>query len=198
MHYNKTINVFQATYQMNAKANETAKLLTLPSLRLKQQSKPMADENYADYDHSADRETLVIYMTRTEGESVTVSGDLLTNGRITRILQESYDFRPIHKRRVEIGERLTVSASIPGKFAARAIPTDWVVTSTETYEPTENIPGFREVVIAYCEQIPLSLEEFRKAVYFFGVTVSLDSFGGDEQAYQKFLEQERTKVKSHS
>ncbi len=188
MHYNKTINVFQATYQMNLIATETTKLLTLPSLRLKQQSKPMATENYADYGHLADRETLVIYMTKTDGESVTVSGDLLTNGRITRILQESYDFRPIHKRQVEIGERLTVSASVPGKLAARTIPTDWVVTSTETYEPTDNIPGFKEIVVAYCEQIPLSLEEFRKAVYDSGVTVSLDSFGGDEQAYQQFLE----------
>ncbi|MFL9458897.1 hypothetical protein AB0758_48945 [Tolypothrix bouteillei VB521301_2] len=159
---------------------------------------PMAVENSEVYNHLADRETLVIYMTKTEGESVSISGDLLTNGRITRILQESYDFRPIHKRRVEIGERLRVSASIPGKLAARTIPTDWVVTSTETYEPKDNIPGFREVVVAYCEQIPLSLEEFRKAVYDSGVTVSLDSFGGDEQAYQQFKEQERTKVNSHS
>jgi hypothetical protein len=154
----------------------------------------MTTEAYEVYDHLADCPSLVIYMTLHEGESVTVSGDLLTNGRITRILQDSYDFRPIHKRRVEIGERLQVSASIPGKLAARTIPTDWVVTSTETYEPTGDIPGFREVVIAYCEQIPLSLEEFRKAIYSSRAVVSLDSFGGDEQAYQRYLESSKAVV----
>jgi hypothetical protein len=158
----------------------------------------MTTDTYEVYDHLADRETLIIYMTKQEGESVTIDGDLLTNGRCSRILQDSYDFRPVHKRQVKIGERLTVSTSMKGKLAARTIPTDWVVTSTEIYEPTLNIPGFREIIIAYCEQLPLSLEEFRKAIYDSKTTVTLDSFGGDEQAYQKYLESLRTTANAKS
>lgn len=151
----------------------------------------MTTDTHEIYDYLADRETLIIYMTKDEGKSVTIDGDLLTAGRCTRILQDSYDFRPVHKRQVKIGERLTVSATIGGQLASRTIPTDWVVTSAESYEPKGDIPGFREIVIAYCEQVPLSLEEFRKAIYDSEVTISRDSFGGDEQAYQKYLETSR-------
>ncbi|MBW4507801.1 MAG: hypothetical protein KME64_14990 [Scytonematopsis contorta HA4267-MV1] len=148
----------------------------------------MTTDNYDEvYDYLDERETLVIYMTKDEGESINLGGDLLINERCTRILQDSYDFRPVHKRQVKIGERLRVSASIAGRVAARTIPTDWVVTETETYEPKQDIPGFREIVVAYCEKVALSLEEFRNAIYDSGVSVSLDSFGGDEQAYQKYL-----------
>jgi hypothetical protein len=51
----------------------------------------------------------------------------------------------------------------------------------------------REVVIAYCQRKPLSLEEFKEAIYDNKVKVSVDSFGGDEEAYQKFLESDATK-----
>jgi hypothetical protein len=140
------------------------------------------------YDQIYDRETLIIYMTSDEAEPVNISGDLLINGRCTRILEDSYDFPPVHKRQVKIGERLKVSDSIAGQ-AARTIPTDWVVSATETYEPQQDIiPGFREIVVAYCEKVPLSLDEFRTAIYDSGVSVSLDTFGGDDQAYQKYLE----------
>ncbi|BAZ13784.1 hypothetical protein NIES4071_56240 [Calothrix sp. NIES-4071] len=157
----------------------------------------MTTDTYEIYDHLADRETLIVYMTKHEGESVSIDGSLLTVGRCTRILQDSYDFRPVHKRQVKIGERLTVSATIGGKVKARTIPTDWVVTETETYEPKNDIPGFREIVIAYCEQVPLSLDEFRKAIYETGVVVSLDSFGGDEEAYQKYLKSSKATANSN-
>jgi hypothetical protein len=154
----------------------------------------MITDTYEIYDHLADRETLIVYMTKHEGQSITIDGNLLTTGRCTRILQDSYDFRPVHKRQVKIGERLTVSATVGGGLKARTIPTDWVVTEAETYEPKSDIPGFREIIIAYCEQIPLSLDEFRKAIYDSGVVVTLDSFGGDEEAYQKYLQSSKATV----
>ena len=145
------------------------------------------------YDHLADRETLVIYMTRDEGVSIPLSGGMLTQGRDTRILKDSYDYRPIHQRNVRVGERLTCSAETSG-FSCRVLPTDWVVTEVENYEPTQDIPGFREIVIAYCDRQSLSLEEFKAWIYDTGVTVSADSFGGDEQAYQEWLETQKETV----
>lgn len=141
------------------------------------------------YDHLANKKTLVIYMA-AEGEKwVHLAGGMLTNGRLTRILQDSYDYRPVHQRKVEIGTRLTCSAEVPGTTlrTSRTFPTDWVVVNVETYEPTIDVPGFREVAIAYCERQPLSLEEFKAAIYDNNVKVSVDSFGGDEEAYQRFI-----------
>lgn len=157
----------------------------------------MTTDTYEIYDHLADRETLIVYMTKHEEQSITIDGSLLVMGRCTRILQDSYDFRPVHKRQVKIGERLTVSANIGGGLKTRTIPTDWVVTEAETYEPKNEIPGFREIIIAYCEQVPLSLDEFRKAIYDSGVVVSLDSFGGDEAAYDKYLQSSKATVNSN-
>jgi len=142
------------------------------------------------YDQLADKETLIIYMTKDEGVGIPLSGGMLTQGRDTRILRDSYDYRPIHKRKVEIGERLTCSTTVSACHC-RILPTDWVVTSVETYEPTQDIPAFREVTIAYCERQPLTLEEFKEWVYDTGVTVSPDSFGGDETAYQAWLESQK-------
>ncbi|MBW4598923.1 MAG: hypothetical protein KME29_04745 [Calothrix sp. FI2-JRJ7] len=116
--------------------------------------------NNTDYNNQG---TLIIYMAKDEDEWLTIDGNLLANGRCTQILKESYDYRRIEKREVEIGERLLTG--IRCKNGTRTIPTDWVVTSTETYAPSSDIPGFREVTIAYCERIPLSLEEFRSAIY---------------------------------
>lgn len=147
------------------------------------------------YDHLADKETLIIYMTRSGGDRITLSGGMLTQDRNTRILRDSYDYRPIHKRKVEVGERLMCSAIVPGQTlqTRRTIPTDWVVTEVESYEPSANIPGFREIILAYCDRQPLSLEEFQDSIYDNNVKVSVDSFGGDEEAYKQFLESEKGK-----
>ncbi len=147
------------------------------------------------YDHLEGKETLVIYMAKSGEGRIRLSGGMLTQDRETRILRDSYDYRPVHKRKVEIGERLMCSASVPDSTlrTTRTIPTDWVVTEVETYEPSVDIPEFREVVIAYCERQPLSLEEFKEAIDDNNVKVSVDSFGGDEEAYRKFLESNAAK-----
>jgi hypothetical protein len=147
------------------------------------------------YDHLEGKETLIIYMTKSEEGRITLSGGMLTQCRNTRILRDSYDYRPVHKRKVEVGERLMCSAVVPGQVlqTRRAIPTDWVVTEVEAYEPTVDIPGFREVVIAYCERKPLTLEEFKDSIYDNNVKVSVDSFGGDEEVYNRFLSSEKAK-----
>jgi hypothetical protein len=147
------------------------------------------------YDHLEGKETLVIYMAKSGEGRIRLSGGMLTQDRETRILRDSYDYRPVHKRKVEIGERVMCSASVSGSTlrTTRTIPTDWVVTEVETYEPSADIPEFREVVIAYCERQPLTLEEFKDAIYDNNVKVSVDSFGGDEEAYRKFVESQAAK-----
>ena len=140
------------------------------------------------YDHLEGKETLVIYMSQSGGDRIRLPGGIFTQDRNTRILRDAYDYRPIHQRQVKIGERLMCSATIPGGGVEtrRIIPTDWVVTEVETYEASIDSPGFREVVIAYCDRKPLSLEEFKAATYDNNVKVSVESFGGDEEAYQRF------------
>jgi hypothetical protein len=147
------------------------------------------------YDPLADKETLVIYMTKSGQGRITLSGGILTQDRNSRILRDSYDYRPIHKRQVQVGERLMCSAVVPDQTlqTRRTIPTDWVVSEVESYEPSGDMPGFREIVIAYCEKKPLSLDEFKELIYDNNVKVSVDSFGGDEKACQEFLDSEKVK-----
>jgi len=136
------------------------------------------------YDHLQGKETLIIYMTKEGEKSITLSGGMLTQSHSTRILQDSYDYRPVEKRMVRIGERLTCGA-VSGHDRI-ILPTDWVVTEVESYEPIEDIPCFREVTIAYCERQPLSLEDFKDFVYDVTPKVSPDSFGGDLEAYENY------------
>ncbi len=87
------------------------------------------------------------------------------------------------------------SAVVPDQTlkTRRTIPTDWVVSEVESYEPSADMPGFREVVIAYCERKPLSLQEFKELIYDNNVKVSVDSFGGNEAGYKQFLDKEEVK-----
>jgi hypothetical protein len=151
-------------------------------------------EDLEIYDPLQDKETLVIYMA-SEGQGyLHLSGGMLTSGRYTNILRESYDYRPLGKRKVKIGDRLYCGMEVPGSLKRhRSLPTDWVVTKVENYEPTVDVPGFREVVLAYCDRQPLTLDEFKNAIRESNVTVSIDSFGGDEDAYRQFQESNAAK-----
>lgn len=151
-------------------------------------------EDLEIYDPLQDKETLVIYMA-SEGQGyLHLSGGMLTSGRYTNILRESYDYRPLGKRKVKIGDRLYCGMEVPGTLKRhRSLPTDWVVTQVENYEPTVDVPGFREVVIAYCDRQPLTLEEFKNAIRESNVTVSIDSFDGDEDAYRQFQNSDAAK-----
>ena len=54
------------------------------------------------------------------------------------------------------------------------------------------MPLFREVVIAYCEKRPMTLEEYKSLVYEREAQVSPESFGGNEQRYQEWLKSNGT------
>jgi hypothetical protein len=118
------------------------------------------------YDHLAGKPSLVVYMIKQGEGFVTLPGGLVSNSSSTRILKESYDYRSDRKL-PEIGYRLTVGKTFTtksGERIARDIPTEWVVTSVERYEASEDNPAYREIIMALCESQPLSLEDFRNWV----------------------------------
>lgn len=126
------------------------------------------------YDHLAGKPSLVIYMIKQGEGFMTLPGGLVSNSSSTRILKESYDYRSDRKL-PEIGYRLTVGKTFTtktGERIARDIPTEWVVTSVERYEASEDNPNYREVIMAYCESQPLSLENFRNWVTDDGVFIA--------------------------
>ncbi|MGH2415112.1 MAG: hypothetical protein ACRDEA_15755 [Microcystaceae cyanobacterium] len=87
--------------------------------------------------------TLVVYIAADGEGYLEPSGGLLANDRCTRILGESFDYR-ISPKPPEIGYRLTESKTFmsKGQRVAREIPTDWVVTSVESYAPNLDNPCF--------------------------------------------------------
>jgi hypothetical protein len=78
------------------------------------------------------------------------------------------------------------------------VPSDWVVVKVFRYEADLSeiegeLPEFRDVQIAYCSRQPLTPEEAEAMTYEIVSKVSVDSFGGDREAYQKFLASEQSK-----
>ena len=133
-----------------------------------------------------------------EGEQwIRHSGGLIEKDETTRLIRASYDWQPVEKRQYEqeIGRRLYSTSSGANLHSSRAIPTDWIVSHIERYEPDlQNMPLFREVIIAYCEKQPMTLEEYKSLVYEREAQVSAESFGGNEQYYQEWLKSNGTKV----
>ncbi|MEG4457086.1 hypothetical protein [Microcoleus sp. N9_A1] len=77
-------------------------------------------------------------------------------------------------------------------------PSDWVVVRVFRYEADlseveGDMPEFRDVQIAYCERQPLAPEEAEAMTYEIVSQVSVDSFGGDKEAYQQFLASQESK-----
>lgn len=135
--------------------------------------------------------TLIIYMVKKGEQWVRHSGGLIEKDETTRLIRASYDYQAVEKRQYEqeIGRRLYSTANGASIRSSRAVPTDWVVSHVERYEPDlQNMPIFREVIIAYCEKKPMSLEEYKSLIYEREPQVSLESFGGNEQLYQEWLE----------
>ena len=137
----------------------------------------------------SDKMTLVVYMTK-EGEGWVQHSCGLLETEVTRFLRFSYDNRR-KKRGADNGERLYISAFGSPRRESVSIPTEWVVTHVECYEPDmKQMPVFRDVVIAYCESKPLSAEEFKQLVDSSEPKVTVDSFGGDQKKYQEWLKAE--------
>ena len=141
------------------------------------------------------RATLIIYMVKQGEQWVRHSGGLIEKDETTRLIRASYDWQPVEKRQYEqeIGRRLYSTGSGANLRSSRAIPTDWIVSHVERYEPDlQNMPLFREVIIAYCEKKPMTIEEYKSLVYEREPQVSVESFGGNEQHYQEWLKSNGT------
>lgn len=135
--------------------------------------------------------TLIIYMVKEGEEWIRHSGGFIEKDEKTRLIRANYDWQPLDKRQYEqeIGCRLYTTAFGAKPSSSRSIPTDWVVCHVERYEPDiQNMPLFREVIIAYCEKQPMTLEEYKSLIYDREPKVSAESFGGNEQRYQEWLQ----------
>jgi hypothetical protein len=155
-------------------------------------------EGLETYDPLADKETLVLYLIQEDDKWVEISSDEPVIGtQLMPLLQMSYDYRPLLKRQVKLGERLTyhVKQEKSPWNAYKVVPSEWVVTKVTQYEPSDlaELPEFRGVAIAYCERQPLSPEQIEAMSYEIVSQVSVDSFGGDREAYEKFLASEESK-----
>lgn len=150
------------------------------------------------YDPLADKESLVLYLIKDDDKWVKITSDEPVVGtQLLPLLQMSHDYRPLLKRKVNLGERLTFHVKQEGSpwHTYKVVPSEWVVIKVTHYEPSDlaEIPEFREIKIAYCERQPLSNEEIEAMSYEIISKVSVDSFGGDEEAYKRFLASEESK-----
>ena len=114
----------------------------------------------------------------------------LHTGALTDILAQHFDYS--NKPAPDAGYRLIEfkrdenEASFDhsgGSTHQRLSP--WRVTRIEEYPANTGLESFDEIIIAYCEHAPLpeaenSWQELKPA------RVTIDSFGGDEQAYQRW------------
>ncbi len=140
------------------------------------------------YDPVEGKPMMIIYMAKSGEKWIKLSGDRLVEGVLTRVLRTSYSYRPIEKCRIKIGERLECHIEEVGNAMRvySVVPTEWVVVKVERYEPIlEDIPEFRGIAIAYCEIQAMFYKVIPK--------ISVDSFGGDSEAYHNFLESDEAK-----
>jgi hypothetical protein len=153
------------------------------------------------YDPLASKSTLSLYLVKEQEKWVQIeSKELVIGKQLTRLLQLSHDSRPLLKRQVKLGERLTYHVKKEGSpwKAYLVVPSDWVVVKVFRYEADLSeiegeLPEFRDVQIAYCSRQPLTPEEAEAMTYEIVSKVSVDSCGGDREAYQKFLASEQSK-----
>lgn len=110
---------------------------------------------------------------------------LAHNNALTSILYEHYDSTGAEPP--EAGYRPTEykKSEITGKLSHYR-DGDWVVTKTDVFVPDIPLPSlFDEVVICQCIYDPI--EPKWKSFKQDRSIASLDSFGGDREAYNKFL-----------
>lgn len=112
--------------------------------------------------------TLVIYMCAEDQDWVLIPSGDDTQDSYTRIIHESYSWDA--NKTARIGERLT-KHEIVGARERRVIPSEWIVTEVEAYEPSSDRTGFGGVTIAYCQRQPLSDEETKQQSYTTAVQV---------------------------
>ncbi|MGL5065940.1 MAG: hypothetical protein ACRC62_38720 [Microcoleus sp.] len=155
----------------------------------------MPTEELELYDPLENKSTLTLYLIKEGEKWVPIeSKELVIGKQLTRLLQFSHDSRPLLKRKVKVGERLTYHVKKEGSpwKTYLVTPSDWVVVNVFRYEADlseikGDLPEFRDVQIAYCDRQPLTPEEAEAMTYEIVSKVSADSFGGDKEAYQQFL-----------
>ncbi len=113
-------------------------------------------------------------------------------GSLTKNLAEHYDCsdEPLPEPGYRFSEFIRIE-----QFAEKQYPEakthyrkgDWEVTKVETYTPDVPMGEFDMIVICHCKYSPINapLKPMPER------QVSIDSFGGDEQAYQQWMEQNR-------
>jgi hypothetical protein len=124
------------------------------------------------------------------------SRKLAHTGFLTRILAEHY--APAESQSPKPGYRLReyhrVSESANPDFPKETTHSrigNWEVSKVEEYAPINPSSDYNIVVICYCKWTPIEsvLEPLCKG------KVTADSFGGNEEEYQEYLEQNATQVK---
>lgn len=153
------------------------------------------------YDPLENKSTLSLYLVKKGEKWVPIeSKELVVGKQLTRLLQLSQNSRPLLAHKVKLGERLTYHVKKEGSpwKAYLVVPSDWVVVKVFRYdadlsEIEGELPEFRDVQIAYCERQPLPKEQIEAMTREIISKVSIDSFGGDKDAYQKFLASQEAK-----
>lgn len=111
---------------------------------------------------------------------------------LTNILQENWDSsdKPIPELGYRPTEFVRVDSLHNSKQHGHSThyrQGDWEVVRVETYTPDLPMGEFDMVVICYCKYNPINapLKPMPER------QVSVDSFGGDEEAYKRWLESEK-------
>lgn len=145
------------------------------------------------YDPLEDKPTLILYLAKENEKWVKISSDDPVVGtQLSAVLNTTWaSSLPVEKRSARVGERLTYTQYFSDNSRTyKTVPSEWVVVKLVQYEPSDlmQMPDLHDIVVAYCERQPLSQEEIER---FNGyepqqVCVSLDSFDGDRETFERF------------
>lgn len=105
---------------------------------------------------------LIIYLCAEGQEWILVPSGDETQDSYTRVIHESYSWKP--GSTASVGDRLT-KHEIVSHDERRVIPDQWVVVEVQDFEPSEYASEFNQIVLAYCERQPLSPEEVERQSY---------------------------------
>ena len=105
---------------------------------------------------------LIIYLCAEGQEWILVPSNDETQDSYTRVIHESYSWKP--GSTASVGDRLT-KHEIVSHDERRVIPDQWVVVEVQDFEPSEYASEFNQIVLAYCERQPLSPQEVEELSY---------------------------------
>jgi hypothetical protein len=152
--------------------------------------------NLQEYDPLSKSPTLTIYMAKSGEKWVQISSDdNVVGNQLTRVLSVSHSYQALSDRQVAIGKRLTYTKET-GHNSYDVLLSEWVVTAISKFDAdiTDGLPEFKDIQIAYCEREPISQEEVNAQSYKVSPSISVDSFGGDRDAYEKYKNKELATV----